>query len=141
MTVTIYYNPDCGTSRNARAMIEASGERPEIIAYLERPPSPEALRELLARLGMTPRELLRAKEAKADALGLHAADVTDAALIEAMAAHPILINRPVVVVDDETGQRADLCRPSERVLDLLSHPVARFTKEDGEIVSAADPAV
>ncbi|ROO30665.1 arsenate reductase (glutaredoxin) [Salinisphaera japonica] len=132
MTVTIYYKAACGTSRNALAMIRASGEDPEIIEYLDHPLSLAELRALIARLGIAPSELLRAKEAKAAELGLTRAAISDDALLAAMQAHPILINRPVVITD--TG--AALCRPSERVLALLANPVAVFEKEDGEIVHA-----
>lgn len=132
MTVTIYYNAACGTSRNALAMIRASGEDPEIIEYLNQPLSLADLRALIARLGIAPSELLRAKETKAAELGLTRAAISDDALLEAMQAHPILINRPVVITD--TG--AALCRPSERVLALLANPIAVFEKEDGEIVHA-----
>ncbi len=135
MTVTIYYNAACGTSRNALAMIRASGEDPEIIDYLNQPLSLADLRALIARLGITPSELLRTKETKAAELGLTRAAISDDALLEAMQAHPILINRPVVVTD----KGAALCRPSERVLSLLADPVAVFEKEDGEIVHAPRP--
>ena len=135
MTATIYYNPACGTSRNALAMIRASGEAPEIIEYLNHPLSLDDLRALIARLGLTPSELLRTKETRATELGLTRATISDDALLEAMQAHPILINRPVVVTD----KGAALCRPSERVLSLLANPVAVFEKEDGEIVHAPPP--
>ncbi|WP_110684885.1 arsenate reductase (glutaredoxin) [Salinicola aestuarinus] len=132
MPTVIYHNPDCGTSRNALAMIEASGESPQVIEYLVTPPSRERLVELISMMGITPRALLRQKGTPFDELGLDDPARSDEALIDAMLAHPILINRPIVVTD----RGARLCRPSERVLALLDNPVARFTKEDGEIVHA-----
>lgn len=125
MSPLIYHNPDCGTSRNTLAMIEASGEAPEIIEYLKTPPSRERLVELLAMMRIPPRALLRQKGTPYADLGLD-----DPSLIDAMVAHPVLINRPIVV----TSQGARLCRPSELVLELLEHPVAHFTKEDGEVI-------
>lgn len=126
----IYHNPNCGTSRNTLAMIRQSGEEPQIIEYLETPPSRERLCELVKAMGISPRQLLRRKGTPFDALGLDDPALSDDDLIDAMLAHPILINRPVVVTDKGTR----LCRPSERVLDLLANPVSVFTKEDGEIV-------
>lgn len=126
----IYHNPNCGTSRNTLAMIRQSGEEPLIIEYLETPPSRERLCELVKAMGISPRQLLRRKVTPFDALGLDDPALSDDDLIDAMLAHPILINRPVVVTDKGTR----LCRPSERVLDLLANPVSVFTKEDGEIV-------
>jgi arsenate reductase len=126
----IYHNPACGTSRNTLAMIEASGEVPEIIEYLKTPPSRERWVELLALMGISPRELLRRKGTPYDNLGLDDPSLSDEQLVEAMVAHPILINRPIVV----TSKGARLCRPSELVLELLEHPVEHFTKEDGEVV-------
>lgn len=130
MPVTIYHNPNCGTSRNTLAMIEASGEAPEVIYYLDTPPSREKLLSLLAIMQISPRELLRQKGAPFDELKLDNPSLSDDQLIDAMMAHPILINRPIVV----TNKGARLCRPSEQVLDLLEHPIPQFTKEDGEIV-------
>lgn len=130
MRPLIYHNPACGTSRNVLAMIEASGETPEVIEYLKTPPTRERLVELLAMMQITPRDLLRQKGTPYDELGLANPELTDEALIDAMLAHPILINRPMVVTD----KGARLCRPSEQVLDLLEQPVARFTKEDGDVV-------
>ncbi|HEX5513677.1 MAG TPA: arsenate reductase (glutaredoxin) [Gammaproteobacteria bacterium] len=130
MQPLIYHNPACGTSRNTLAMIEASGEVPEIIEYLKTPPSRERLVELLALMGISPRELLRRKGTPYDNLGLDDPSLSDEQLVEAMVAHPILINRPIVV----TSKGARLCRPSELVLKLLEHPVEHFTKEDGEVV-------
>ncbi len=133
MTVTIYHNPACGTSRNTLGMIRASGEDPVVIEYLKDPPSRERLEGLIAAMGITPRALLREKGTSYAELGLASPDLTDAHLIDAMMAHPILINRPIV----ETPKGTRLCRPSEAVLDLLDHPVSAFTKEDGERVTAA----
>lgn len=130
MLPLIYHNPKCGTSRNTLAMIEASGEAPEVIEYLITPPGRERLVELIAMMGITPRALLRQKGTPYDELDLGNPALTDEQLIDAMLAHPILINRPIVV----TEKGARLCRPSELVLDLLAEPVASFTKEDGETV-------
>jgi len=130
MQPLFYYNPDCGTSRNALAMIEASGEAPEVIEYLKTPPSRTRLVELIAMMEITPRDLLRRKGTPYNELNLDDPALTDQQLIDAMMAHPILINRPIVVTD----KGARLCRPSERVLDLLANPVTTFTKEDGEVV-------
>ena len=109
MTITIYHNPDCGTSRNTLAMIRQSGIEPEVIQYLKQPPSREKLVELIARMGISPRDLLRQKGTPYDALGLADPKWTDNELIDFMIAHPILINRPVVV----TPKGIKLCRPSE----------------------------
>ena len=130
MTVTIWQNPACGTSRNTLSMIRASGEEPVVIEYLKEPPSRERLKELIAAMGITPRDLLREKGTPYAELGLNDPSLTDDQLLDAMLAHPILINRPIV----ETPKGTRLCRPSEAVLDLLDHPVAEFTKEDGEAV-------
>ncbi|WP_434985091.1 arsenate reductase (glutaredoxin) [Vreelandella zhaodongensis] len=130
MSVTIYHNPNCGTSRNTLAMIRASGEDPEVIHYLETPPSRERLVALLAMIKISPRELLRQKGTPYDELKLDDPSLDDDLLIDAMMAHPILINRPIVI----TQKGARLCRPSEQVLELLERPVAHFTKEDGETV-------
>lgn len=130
MSPLIYHNPDCGTSRNTLAMIEASGEAPEIIEYLKTPPSRERLVELLAMMRIPPRALLRQKGTPYADLGLDDPSLSDDQLIDAMVAHPVLINRPIVV----TSQGARLCRPSELVLELLEHPVMHFTKEDGEVI-------
>lgn len=131
MQPLIYHNPKCGTSRNTLAMIEASGETPAIIEYLKTPPDRNRLVELIAMMGIAPRELLRQKGTPYDELDLGNPALTDEQLIDAMLAHPILINRPIVVTD----KGARLCRPSELVLGLLAEPVASFTKEDGEIVN------
>lgn len=135
MTSLIYHNPNCGTSRNTLAIMQASQEPHEVIEYLETPPSRERLVELLALMAMTPRELLREKEAPYRELGLDDPEVDDQTLIDAMMAHPILINRPIVV----NGKGARLCRPSERVFTLLENPVTTFTKEDGEQVTPSSP--
>lgn len=131
MTITIYHNPGCGTSRNTLAMIRASGEEPVIVEYIQNPPSRERLLGLLAAMNLTPRELLREKGTPYGELGLSDPKWTDDELVDFMMAHPILINRPIV----ETPRGTRLCRPSELVLPLLEKPVASFTKEDGEQVS------
>ncbi|WP_037282309.1 arsenate reductase (glutaredoxin) [Rubellimicrobium mesophilum] len=130
MTVTIYHNPACGTSRNTLAMIRASGEEPVVVEYLDHPPSRERLVALIAAMGIAPRDLLRRKGTPYDDLGLDESGLGDDILIDAMLAHPILIERPIV----ETPKGTRLCRPSEVVLDLLDHPMAEFTKEDGGVV-------
>ncbi|MFU0503824.1 arsenate reductase (glutaredoxin) [Pseudaminobacter sp. NGMCC 1.201702] len=131
MTITIYHNPDCGTSRNTLAMIRQSGEEPEVIEYLKTPPSREKLIELIAAMGINPRELLREKGTSYAELGLGDPKWTDEELIGFMTAHPILINRPIVV----TPKGTRLCRPSEAVLDILPNPdIGPFTKDDGEVV-------
>jgi len=126
----IFHNPACGTSRNTLAMIEASGETPTVIEYLKTPPSRERLIELISMMAITPRELLRRKGTPFEELNLDDPTLSDDQLIDAMMAHPILINRPIVV----TEKGARLCRPSERVLELLANPVAVFTKEDGDVL-------
>ncbi|TIW29411.1 MAG: arsenate reductase (glutaredoxin), partial [Mesorhizobium sp.] len=125
MTVTIYHNPACGTSRNTLAMIRASGEEPVVIEYLKTPPSRERLLELIAAMGITPRQLLREKGTPYAELGLANPKWSDDELIDFMRAHPILINRPIV----ETPKGTRLCRPSEAVLQLLDNPVRGFVKE------------
>jgi arsenate reductase len=131
MSVTIYHNPECGTSRNTLAMIRQSGIEPAVIEYLKTPPSRDRLVELVAAIGIPMRGLLREKGTPYAELGLGDAKWSDAELIEFMLAHPILINRPIVV----TPKGARLCRPSEAVLDLLPNSsIGRFVKEDGEIV-------
>ena len=133
MTVTIYHNPACGTSRNTLALIRATGVEPEIVFYLDTPPDRDALVALITRLGIAPRDVLRSKEKIAAELGLDDPALDDDRLIDAMIAHPILINRPIVV----SPRGARLCRPSEAVLDILEDPLARdFIKEDGETVRA-----
>ena len=133
MTVTIYHNPDCGTSRNTLAMIRQSGEEPVVIEYLKTPPSRERLVDLLAAMAIPARALLREKGTPYAALGLEDPKWSEDELIDFMLAYPILINRPIV----ETPKGTRLCRPSERVLELLENPASQFTKEDGEVVSLA----
>jgi arsenate reductase len=130
MTVTIYHNPSCGTSRNTLAMIRQSGEDPEVIEYLKTPPTRVRLEDLIRAMGISPRALLREKGTPHAELGLADPKWSDDDLIDLMLAHPILINRPVVV----TPKGVRLCRPSELVLDLLDHPIDSYTKEDGEVV-------
>jgi arsenate reductase (glutaredoxin) len=131
MTITIYHNPSCGTSRNTLAMIRASGEEPEIIEYLETPPTRDRLFELLHAMGMSARELLRKNVPPYHDLKLDAATATEEQLVDLMVLHPLLINRPIVV----TPLGVKLCRPSEAVLDILPNPaIGTFTKEDGEVV-------
>lgn len=136
MTSVIYHNPACGTSRNTLAMMRASGEEPHVIEYLKTPPSRQKLVELVAAMQITPRELLRRKEAPRVGLELDDPALDDDALIDAMREHPLLINRPIVI----TPKGARLCRPSEAVLSLLATPVDTFTKENGETVSLAELA-
>lgn len=129
--ITIYHNPECGTSRNTLALIRNSGVEPTIIHYLETPPSRDELLALIAAMGMPVRDLLRKNVPPYEALGLAEARFSDDELIDAMLAHPILINRPIVVTP--LGTR--LCRPSEVVLDILPDPQqGAFAKEDGEQV-------
>jgi len=130
MDVVIYHNPDCGTSRNTLAMIRNAGIEPHVIEYLKTPPSRALLVQLITRMGITPRDLLRAKGTPHAELGLDDPALSDEALLDAMLAHPVLINRPIVV--SPKGVR--LCRPSEAVLDLLPPQQAAFSKEDGEQV-------
>jgi arsenate reductase (glutaredoxin) len=130
MSVTIYHNPACGTSRNTLAMIRQSGAQPVIIEYLKNPPSRTRLRELIQAMGISVRALLREKGTPYAELGLADPKWSDDQLIDFMLAHPILINRPIVV----TPKGTKLCRPSEAVLDLLDHPLGSFVKEDGEVV-------
>jgi arsenate reductase (glutaredoxin) len=132
--VTIYHNPACGTSRNTLAMIRASGVEPEVIEYVKNPPTRERLLELIAAMGVNPRDVLREKGTPYIALGLDDLSLPDDVLIDAMLQHPILINRPIVV----TAKGVKLCRPSELVLDILENPsIGVFTKEDGEVVNLA----
>jgi arsenate reductase len=130
MTVTIYHNPSCGTSRNTLAMIRQSGIEPEVIEYLKDPPGRVRLVQLIEAMGISVRALLREKGTPYAELGLADSRWSDDELIDFMLAHPILINRPIVV--SPKGVR--LCRPSEKVLDLLDNPPESFVKEDGEIV-------
>ena len=134
-SITIFHNPACGTSRNTLALIRNSGEEPQVIEYLQAPPGKETLRTLLAAMKMAPRALLRKKGTPYEELGLDDPKWTDEQLIDFMHAHPILINRPIVVTP--LGTR--LCRPSEEVLDILPSPQkGAFTKEDGEAVIDAE---
>ncbi|MBE0580892.1 arsenate reductase (glutaredoxin) [Devosia sp.] len=131
MTVTIYHNPDCGTSRNTLAMIRQSGVEPEVIEYLKAPPSRERIMELVGAAGLTLRQALRQKDTPYAELGLDNPQLDDGALLDAIAAHPVLLNRPFVV----TPLGVRLCRPSEVVLEILENPdIGPFTKEDGEVV-------
>ncbi|MBY0381468.1 MAG: arsenate reductase (glutaredoxin) [Xanthobacteraceae bacterium] len=132
MTVTIFHNPECGTSRNTLAMIRQSGEDPVVIEYLRTPPTRERLKELIAALGLPVRGLLREKGTPYKELGLDDLKWSDDELLDFMLAQPILINRPIVI----TPQGIKLCRPSETVLTLLDHPVRRFIKEDREVIES-----
>ncbi|MGY4260534.1 arsenate reductase [Bradyrhizobium sp. USDA 4516] len=135
MTITIYHNPACGTSRNALAMIRQSGEEPEIVEYLKTPPARDTLIALIKAMGMTPRALLREKGTPYAALDLANPKWSDDELIDFMIAHPILINRPIVV----SPNGVKLCRPSEAVLELLATGIGQFVKEDGEVVPPRTP--
>lgn len=129
--IIIYHNPQCGTSRNALAMIRNAGTEPHVIEYLKTPPTRALLVELIDRAGMSPRDLLREKGTPYAELGLNDTSLSDDALVDAMMAHPILINRPLVV----SPLGVKLCRPSEAVLDLLpTGQLGAFAKEDGEQV-------
>ncbi len=130
--ITIYHNPGCGTSRNTLAMIRAAGYEPTVVEYLEAGWTRPQLEELLADMQARPRDVLREKGTRAAELGLLDEALDDATLIEAMIAHPILVNRPIVV----TPMGTRLCRPSEMVLALLDKRPISFTKEDGEVVIA-----
>ena len=134
MTVTIYHNPKCGTSRNVLAVIRASGEEPEVIEYLKTPPGREKLVDLIKVTGLSVREVLRRKGTPYDELGLDDPKWTDDELIDFMVEHPILMNRPIVVTPLGTA----LARPSEKVLEILPNATAvgEFTKEDGERIAA-----
>ena len=133
MKVTIYHNPSCGTSRNTLAMIRQSGEEPEIIEYVKNPPNRARLVELIKAMDIPVRALLREKGTPYAELGLADPKWSDDELIDFMMAHPILINRPIVV----TPKGVRLCRPSELVLDLLDNPIESFVKEGGEAVARA----
>lgn len=135
MTVTIYHNPECGTSRNTLAMIRQSGVEPAVIEYLKTPPNRDRILELVSAAGITLRDALRKKDTPYEALGLADPDLTDDDLLEAIAAHPVLLNRPFV----ETPIGTRLCRPSEQVLDILENPdIGPFSKEDGEVIIDAE---
>jgi arsenate reductase len=128
--VTIYHNPACGTSRNTLAMIEAAGYRPMVVEYLNTGWTRQDLERLFAAMNAKPRDVLRRKGAPAAELGLLEPDVSDDRILEAMVAHPILVERPIVI----TPKGTKLSRPSELVLDLLERRPVSFTKEDGEVV-------
>lgn len=131
MSVTIFHNPACGTSRNTLALIRHAGIEPAVVEYLKTPPSKEKLRQLVAAMGISVRELLRQKGTPYAELGLEDPKLSDEQLLDAMLTHPILINRPIVV----TSLGTKLCRPSEDVLELLPVPkLAPFAKEDGSVV-------
>jgi arsenate reductase (glutaredoxin) len=135
MTVTIYHNPDCGTSRNTLALIRNAGVEPQIVFYLQTPPTRAELVDLIGRAGLTVRAAIRQKDTPYFELGLDDPALTDERLLDAMLAHPILINRPFVV----TSEGVRLCRPSEAVLDILHLPQkGPFAKEDGELVIDAN---
>ena len=130
-SITIYHNPQCGTSRNVLALIRNTGAEPIVIEYLVTPPTREKLTELLTQMAIPARDLLRQKGALYDELQLNDLALSESALIDAMLAHPILMNRPIV----QTALGTRLCRPSEAVIDILPLPQqAKFTKEDGEPV-------
>lgn len=133
MDIVIYHNPECGTSRNTLGMIRNAGIEPHVIEYLKTPPSQAMLQSLIARMDMPVRSVLREKGTPFADLGLDNPGLDDAALIDAMMEHPILINRPIVV--SPLGVR--LCRPSETVLEILPPQPGEFRKEDGELVSGA----
>ncbi len=128
--VIVFHNPACGTSRNVVAMVEAAGYRPEVVEYLKAGWTPDQLGDLFAEAGITPREALREKGTPAAELGLLEPAATDAAIVAAMVEHPVLVNRPIV----RTPKGAAMCRPSEKVFDLLERRPDRFVKEDGEVV-------
>lgn len=131
MSIVIYHNPKCGTSRNTLAMIRQSGEEPEVVEYLKSPPSRERLAQLIRLMSIRPRDLLRRKGTPYEELCLDDPKWSDDQIIDFMIAHPILINRPIVV----TSKGARLCRPSEAVLDILPNPnIGPFIKEDGEVI-------
>ena len=129
--IIVYHNPECGTSRNTLGLIRNAGIEPHVVEYLKTPPTRALLVQLIARAGITPRELLREKGTPYAELGLRDTSLSDDALVDAMMAHPILINRPLVV----SPLGVKLCRPSEAVLDLLpSAQQGAFAKEDGQLV-------
>ncbi|WP_417308969.1 arsenate reductase (glutaredoxin) [Devosia sp.] len=138
MSVTIYHNPDCGTSRNTLAMIRESGVAPEVIEYLVTPPDNATIMQMVSDAGLTLRQALRQKGTPYAELGLDDPAITDAELLDAIAANPILLNRPFVV----TPRGTRLCRPSEVVLEILENPdIGPFTKEDGEVVNTGGPGL
>ena len=132
MKATIYHNPKCGTSRNTLAILRHAGIEPTVIEYLKTPPDRVTLLRLLVDAGLTPREAARQKETLFGELGLNDPSVSDEAIIDAMLANPILINRPFVITDNGTR----LCRPSEKVLEIIPPLPGPFTKEDGDIIAS-----
>lgn len=135
MSITIYHNPACGTSRNTLAMIRNAGIEPQVIEYLNAPPTRAELQYMIRQAGLTVRQAIREKGTPYAELGLDHLDLTDDQLLDAMLAHPILINRPFVI----TALGVRLCRPSEVVLDILPAPQqGAFMKEDGEVVIDAN---
>jgi arsenate reductase len=128
--VTIFHNPACGTSRNVVSMVETAGYRPEVVEYLKTGWTVDQLKALFAEAGLTPREAMREKGSPATELGLLDPGTPDTAILAAMVAHPVLVNRPIV----RTPRGAALCRPSEKVFDLLEQAPDRFVKEDGQVV-------
>lgn len=129
--ITIFHNPACGTSRNTLAMIRASGVEPTVVEYLKTGWTRPQLEGLLAAMGKGPRDILRVRGTPAKSLGLTDPGATDDAILDAMVAHPVLVERPIV----QSPKGVALCRPSERVFDLLDSPPAEFVKEDGERVA------
>ncbi len=130
MDIVIYHNPQCGTSRNTLGLIRNAGIEPHVIEYLKTPPTRLLLRQLIARMGVAVRDVIREKGTPYHELGLGDPSVSDDHLLDAMTAHPILINRPIVI----TPLGVRLCRPSEAVLDILPPQQGEFRKEDGELV-------
>ena len=131
MSIKIYHNPACGTSRNTLAMIRKSGVEPTIVEYLTTPPTRQELQDLIAAMPLSTHDILRKKGTPYYELGLDNPNLTDEQLLDAMMEHPILINRPIVV----SSKGTNLCRPSEKVFELLPVDIGTFTKEDGETVS------
>lgn len=135
MTVTIYHNPACGTSRNTLAMIRQSGVEPQVIEYLKMPPSRSRIIELVTAAGLSLRDAIRRKDTPFEALGLADPSLSEADLLDAIATNPIVLNRPFV----ETALGTRLCRPSELVLDILENPdIGPFSKEDGQVIITAE---
>ena len=134
--ITIYHNPNCGTSRNTLAMIKAAGYEPTVVEYLKVGWTRPLLDDIVAATGVKARDLMREKGTPAVELGLLAEGVNDGTILSAMIEHPILVNRPIVVAP----KGAALCRPSERILDLLDRRPSSFTKEDGEVIAVSHPA-
>ena len=128
--VTIFHNPKCGTSRNALAMAKAAGYAPTVVEYVKDGWTKDQLKGLLAAMGKSPRDIMRIKGTPAEELGLNAPGASDDAILDAMVAHPILVDRPIV----QTPKGAVMARPSERIFDVLERKPASFTKEDGEVV-------